>query len=293
MSAFLVSCAQVKCVDWHIFHDQPVELNPPKNVIFRLFSLDDFRFRIKESLGVNGSLVEPYKLTDFKPSYGVLFEDYIRQYDYFGWGDIDVVFGRVDHFLDASLGRWNVLSFSEGIPSNHFLLLRNTIQNRTLFQKIEGYRHLLQSAEHHAMDDVAFNRVLMSQPKVWSKELYATPHVNWRTWMDGTFNFPTKWKWNKGQLTNNLDVGYEFLYFHFMVLKGGYRDYYVRTRNWEGLSAPRLTVDAATEAFSITPRGLQSMVPARVSKLLRAGIDPAPYYSLRRRIRIKKLGLGL
>ncbi|TVP75358.1 MAG: hypothetical protein EA353_14090 [Puniceicoccaceae bacterium] len=270
-----------------------MEISTPNNVILHKYTLADFRACVIDRLRLDGNFVEPYKLNDFKPAYGLLFEEYIAGYDYFGWGDIDVIFGRVDHFLKDLLGKWEVLSFSEFLPSNHFLLLRNTHRNRSLFQQIENYRTLLQSPDHQAMDDVAFSSVLMSQPNVWFEELHSTPHIHWRTWLDGTFNFPTRWTWNNGQLTNNLDIGYEFLYFHFMVWKGGYRDYYLPSPNWEGLPASALIVDPAATAFTLSPDGLKTKAGDKLRPLLKAGLDASPVYSLRRRLRIKRIGLGL
>jgi hypothetical protein len=244
-------------------------------------------------LGLNKKVVEPYKLNDFKPAYGHLFEEYIAGYDYFGWGDIDIVFGRVDYFLKDLLGKWDVLSFSKALPSNHFLLLRNTENNRTLFQKIQNYRNLLQSPHHEAADDIAFRSVVMGQPNVWFEELHPTPHIHWRSWLDGTFNFPTRWLWNNGQLTNNLDLGYEFLYFHFMTWKGGWRDYYLSSPNWEGLPTNALSIDSSTAAFTLSKHGIMARSDRRVRPLLKAGLDSAPAYSLRRRIRIKRIKLGI
>ena len=37
------------------------------------------------------TLPSPYKLCDFRPAYGDIFGDYIKGYDFWGWGDIDLI----------------------------------------------------------------------------------------------------------------------------------------------------------------------------------------------------------
>lgn len=50
-----------------------------------------------------------YKLCDFRPIYHKLFKDILDKIgltsnDYFGWGDCDLVYGKISTFLDISLG---------------------------------------------------------------------------------------------------------------------------------------------------------------------------------------------
>ena len=39
------------------------------------------------------TLDRPYKLCDFKPAYGFIFGEYLKEYDYWGHCDIDIVWG--------------------------------------------------------------------------------------------------------------------------------------------------------------------------------------------------------
>lgn len=40
-----------------------------------------------------------YKLCDFKPTYGLIFSEYIAKYDFWGMGDIDVIYGNIRDFI--------------------------------------------------------------------------------------------------------------------------------------------------------------------------------------------------
>jgi hypothetical protein len=68
-------------------------------------------------------------------------------------------------------------------------------------------------------------------------ESYNTPNITDRPpWKDGTFNFPKEWRWKEGRLTTDKTGSEEFLYFHFMVWKGGLWGKKHGGAQWEKLS---------------------------------------------------------
>ena len=77
-SYFLKSASWNESIDFLIFSNAqlPVEV---KNVKTILFSLQDFNKLASEKLQLNIALTKPYKLCDFKPTYGLVFEDYIKK----------------------------------------------------------------------------------------------------------------------------------------------------------------------------------------------------------------------
>lgn len=69
------------------------------------FLIDEYNLFIEPS----DILHNPYKLCDFRPIYHKLFKDILDKLgltsnDYFGWGDCDLVYGKISTFLDISLG---------------------------------------------------------------------------------------------------------------------------------------------------------------------------------------------
>ncbi len=74
---------------------------------------------------------QPYKLCDFKPAYGFLFEDYIQDYEYWGHCDCDLVFGDLETLLTPILKEGYDKVFAVG----HLTIYRNTVENNRRFMK--------------------------------------------------------------------------------------------------------------------------------------------------------------
>lgn len=290
MPCFLASCATSTRVRWIIFHDAPAPPESPKNVRFVAMPAEAFRERVQTRLGINPPPELGYKLCDFRPAYGVLFREFIDDCEYYGWGDLDLVYGDLDRFLEPLLGAWDVLSFHRVLLSGHFTLLRNDAEHRSLHTRIREFNQKLLLPAHCAVDDIELSELVRSNPKAHFVEHFTTPFVNWIPWADGTYNFPKRWRWNQGRLTNDLDVGYEFIYFHFMVWKGGKREYYVDTKSWQGRPAAALGKNFAGDAFVLDENGI-SAAPGRQSRPLRLmSEETSPQRTIIRRLRIKWQG---
>lgn len=287
MKAFLIACSHVRSVDWIIVHEAQAPEWVPSNVKLHHLSWTTFREQFEQRTGVIPPVKPDYKLCDTKVCFGHVFADLIEGYDYFGWGDLDLIPGALDRFLEPLLGQYDAISFHGKMLSNHLVLFRNASAFRELYQEIPDYKEVMSSSKFSALDDLAFTAVVKELPKVYFEEFYTTPHVNWMPWCDGTYTFPTAWYWDEGHVTNNLDRGYEFPYFHFMVWKGGKRFYYTETANWAGLSPDAFALPDGCQAFSITTAGLAARKPGSSNALKRIAFDGCPTYSLARRVRIR------
>ncbi|CAM9704947.1 unnamed protein product, partial [Discosporangium mesarthrocarpum] len=75
-------------------------------------------------------MASPYFLVEFKPALGWLFRDYIAGYSHWGYGDLDVLFGNMQHgWLEAEeLRDFDVLTFSFGDQYRAYLRGQLTIQ---------------------------------------------------------------------------------------------------------------------------------------------------------------------
>lgn len=58
--------------------------------------------RIQKKFDFTISLSNPYKLCDFKPAYGDIFEDEVRDYDFWGYCDNDMIYGDIKSFISDS-----------------------------------------------------------------------------------------------------------------------------------------------------------------------------------------------
>lgn len=85
-------------VDFLFYTDQKAQIDAPNFRVHRL-SLDDLRRRFERILNRSLQIPNGYKLCDYRPSFGLLFEDELRGYDFWGHCDIDLVFGQIRRFL--------------------------------------------------------------------------------------------------------------------------------------------------------------------------------------------------
>lgn len=99
---YLQSCMYNENIDFLFITDQKRgEL--PDNVRFVNYDFCDFKKYIQKHFDFEITLSNPYKLCDYKPAYGFLLEEYLCGYDFWGHVDVDLILGKVDHFLDDSI----------------------------------------------------------------------------------------------------------------------------------------------------------------------------------------------
>ena len=102
---------------------------------------------VSRKTGTSFHLGYVYKLCDLKPTYGHLF-DYINNYSFWGYTDLDVVYGNISAFIDSTtLDAFDIISASKRVLVGHFTLVRNTSELARLYQQCPGYRDKLCSAK--------------------------------------------------------------------------------------------------------------------------------------------------
>jgi len=250
---FLVSVHHNPTIDFILITDQEIESSANFKVIHS--SLEEYIERANSVLSLNIQWREPYKFCDLKPCLGKLYEAYIRDYDFFGFYDLDVIYGNLRHFLtDEILSQYEVFSTCDLIITGHFALFRNTKKHRNYYKRIPNFRKLLEAKENAILDEIALKRaystirhgiwrwkavrtltnrltkgmlrkaVARKKSKLYLKDFYTTPysfngeHTELVPWEDGTLNQPMTWFWKDGE------VWYEGapskgIYLHFMNFK--------------------------------------------------------------------------
>ena len=128
---FLKSCEYNKNIDWFIFGDEIEKYEFPSNVYKFIRTFDEIREEIQKKFDFKISLTAPYKLCDYKVAYGLIFEEYLSLYDYWGYCDIDLIFGNISKFISDSM-----LEYYDKIGHlGHFSLHKNTKDIITTFTK--------------------------------------------------------------------------------------------------------------------------------------------------------------
>jgi hypothetical protein len=122
---FFESVGHARNIDVLFFTDVLMPAPAPRNVKVYTFSLAQFSELASRALGIQVHVVSPYKLCDFKPAYGVVFSEYLRDYEFWGFGDIDLICGRLDGFLEPLLAHHDLVSCRKGWISGSLCVMRN------------------------------------------------------------------------------------------------------------------------------------------------------------------------
>ena len=121
-------------IDFMFFTDANVE--PAKNIIVHKMTFGDFQQIVQKAFDFPIALNRPYKLCEFKQAYGYILADYLKGYDFWGFGDLDLVYGDIRSFLSEK-----VLSHKFLLGWGHLTLLHNDEDTNTYFMKqIPGYQ---------------------------------------------------------------------------------------------------------------------------------------------------------
>ena len=97
-SFWLKSVEQNPSVNFLLFTDQPLT-TVPQNVTVVKASLQDIQQLAQKNIWEGCRIEHPYKMCDYKTAYGDLFCDYIKDYDFWGHCDVDLVFGNIRHYI--------------------------------------------------------------------------------------------------------------------------------------------------------------------------------------------------
>lgn len=136
---FLNSCGYNKDFNWLIFTDDKYAYDYPDNIKVIYTSFEEVKSLIQSKFNFEIALKRAYKLCDFKPAYGVIFQDYLHEYNFWGYCDIDLIFGDLNKYIND-----DVLSNYDKIGHlGHLSLYRNDDSINTLFKKNydECYRY--------------------------------------------------------------------------------------------------------------------------------------------------------
>jgi hypothetical protein len=155
---FLHSCAYNPTVDFVIITDNPsVVSQKPGNVKIIYKTLEDIKTTASKKLGFSISIESPYKLCDFKPAYGFIFPEITKGYDFWGHGDIDVMYGNIRAFMtEEVLHNNDIISSRHDFVTGTFCLFRNNRQMNTLFKQSKDYKVVFSNAEHYCFDECNF-----------------------------------------------------------------------------------------------------------------------------------------
>lgn len=152
MNLWVKSCELNPDFDFLLVTDSELQ-NLPPNMTLHQESIADLKRRFCRVLGFEVCLEQPYKLCDYKPVYGLAFQELIKDYDFWGHCDIDLVFGRIGHFFtDELFEQYDRLG-----TYAHLLFYRNNDEMNHLFMKkgsIFNYQTVFKGRWYYGLDEM-------------------------------------------------------------------------------------------------------------------------------------------
>lgn len=131
---FLKSCEKNPEFSWLLVTDNTQPYTYPDNVKVVKMTFDEMQRKIQERFKFPISLDHPYKLCDYKPAYGYIFEDMIREYEWWGHCDSDVILGNLSEILPPLFAE----KYDKIFAAGHMTIYRNTQENNRRFMKTEN-----------------------------------------------------------------------------------------------------------------------------------------------------------
>lgn len=109
-------------IDFLVVSDQKSPSDIPENLRFIKSTLPDLKEKAERKLGMSIRLESPYKLCDYKCVFGKILEEELRDYDYWGHCDFDMIFGDIRSFIEKHA----IERYDKFLNRGHLTLYRNS-----------------------------------------------------------------------------------------------------------------------------------------------------------------------
>lgn len=159
---WLKSVSTNPTVDFLLITDNVIS-NPPSNVKIVNKTFEETQRLIQNFFDFKINLLEPYKFCDFRPCFGEVFADFIKEYDFWGYTDTDIVYGNIRQFITEKL----LLKYDRILGRGHFTLQRNNENLNTLYKKVDqpSYQQVFTFSYGCAFDEY------WGYSRYWDKQL--------------------------------------------------------------------------------------------------------------------------
>lgn len=222
--AFLKSCEYNPTIDWILITDCEYEGAVPANVHMHRSSLMQVQVLVSEKLGFNVPMENPRKLCDLKPLYGLMFEDLLVSHDFWGFCDIDVIWGNIRKFWGWRLLAENdIITTRRSQIAGHMCLLKNNGEIRRICTGHPDFREIMLDSDYRVFDENAFSDYLHTLISAGSVKVHWPAHtINFAKSVDSQPSVLSPldaFRWTDGALHSLKEGAKEILYLHFMNWK--------------------------------------------------------------------------
>ena len=156
---WLLGCKFNPTVDWIIYTDDRRKFDYPQNVKVKYCSFEEIKKRIQSFYDFKVDLSRPWRLALMKSAYGEIFKDDLTGYDFWGYCDIDLMWGNIRAFYtDKVLQKYERIGYQ-----GHSTLFPNdaklNLQYRTIIPDHLNYIDVFSGKCDFSWDESGMNMV--------------------------------------------------------------------------------------------------------------------------------------
>lgn len=236
---FLNSCGYNYTINWTIITDNTLDYKYPPNVKRVSMTFEELLRLFRSKFDFNLAINSFHKLCEFKPAYGYIFDNLIEGYDYWGYGDLDLIYGDMRSFLTD-----DILSYDKVFTLGHLSLVRNNeVINKLFMKDIFGkklYKEAFSNIQNYNFDEEFMGKLNINTIfreygySVWNQSFAADIYTKSNHFLidigDGMTEKRKKafFVWNNGKIVrfikDNINiVEKEYLYIHLQKRNMGVR----------------------------------------------------------------------
>ena len=127
--AWWTSAIRNPMLEFWFFTDNE-KVTSEKNIIVKHIGFSDFVSILQKKFDFRIRCDKPYKLCDYKPTYGDVFEEELKGYEYWGYCDVDLVFGNVQDFITECM----LEEHDKILIDGHFSIFKNNDRMNKLYK---------------------------------------------------------------------------------------------------------------------------------------------------------------
>lgn len=158
---FCMSATRNQAVNFKVISNLtslPFNMSASSNVQLLTMSLNAINSRISTLFNGSAPIRDeyPYKLCDFKPMFAEIFQDIIKEYDFWGHVDNDIVLGSLldESFIsDSLLANADIISSSSSMCNGPLQLYRNIPEVNFLYRQSKDLNLVVSTSKYYGFDE--------------------------------------------------------------------------------------------------------------------------------------------
>jgi len=141
---YIESLKKNEFLDVLFITDIIIKTELPPNIRVVNMTLSDYFDRVEKKLNTKVEAKIPYKICELKPAIAYIFSEYLEGYEYWAYGDIDIIYGDLKRFLRKPFSmNADIISFREDWLSGPFTIIKNKKVLNELFLKSPDFFKIL------------------------------------------------------------------------------------------------------------------------------------------------------